>query len=60
MKLMQGGEEAETILEVEIANTGGGKVLVTGSKRKMLCFIFQISYQEKVKVLNRKSLQVQA
>lgn len=26
MKLMQGGEEAETILEVEIANTGGESI----------------------------------
>lgn len=44
MKVMQAREEAETILEVETANTGK-KVLVTGSVRKMLCFVLQIIYE---------------
>lgn len=44
LKAMQAGEEAETISEAETANVGK-KVLVTGSMRKMLCFILQIIYE---------------
>lgn len=44
MKVMQAREGAETILGVDIPNTGK-KVLVTGSKRKLLCFILQIIYE---------------
>jgi len=41
MKVMQAREQAETLLEVEIANRRK-EVLVTGSMRSTLCFILQI------------------